>query len=435
LKLVSFRVDGRVLPFELFDARLNRPDLVLKTLGRAPPQTIEAYHRAYQKRLTKMKLSEAMFSDDFHAPEVAIASPQIKDGAVAFTVKAADTKYALDRLNVYVNDVPIYGVLGIDVRAQKAKKLERRLTVPLSNGPNKVQVSVLNDKGVESLKDTYVTLHRGQDAEADLYVVAIGVSRYKDAKYALKYAAKDADDLAKLLTTRGHKFREVRVRRLLDGDATKEEILAAKSFLAESGVNDEAVVFLAGHGLLDDKLDYYFATADVDFEAPALRGLPYEDVESLLDGIPARRKLLLIDTCHSGEVEKDETAVVQGGVRVASDFRGVKAVARKSASVGLEGSFELLQTLFADLRRGSGAVVVSSASGVEFALESPEWRNGVFTYALLEGLKSGHADRNKDGSVAISELRDYVSKQVEALTGGRQHPTMRQENLAFDFGL
>ena len=58
------------------------------------------------------------------------------------------------------------------------------------------------------------------------------------------------------------------------------------------------------------------------------------------------------------------------------------------------------QELFADLRRGTGAVVISSASGNEYALEGEQWRNGVFTYALLNGLKNGKADRNADARSA-----------------------------------
>ena len=92
-----------------------------------------------------------------------------------------------------------------------------------------------------------------------------------------------------------------------------------------------------------------------------------------------------------------------------------------------------MKELFNDIRSSTGAVVISSASGVEFAYESPQWNNGVFTYALLEGLKNKTADLNKDGLVRVSELKDYVSDRVQELTNGRQNPTSRRENLENDF--
>jgi WD40 repeat protein len=442
LRLVSFRIDNKVFPFEQFDLKLNRPDLVLKTIGKSPPQLVEAYARAHEKRLKKMQLTEAMLSDDFHVPQAKIAGAPgpAKDGVVALRVSAADSKYLLNRFNVFVNDVPIYGIGGIDLRANQSSKYEKTLSLSLSNGMNKIQVSALNDKGVESLKDTLLVVHRGPDVKPNLFVVAIGVSEYKDETYQLKYAAKDAEDLARTLAARKGRFGNIEVLRITDAKATKENIQKAKIFLGKSKVDDKVIVFLAGHGLLDDKLDYYFATTDIDFQNPAARGLPYEDVEALLDGIPARQKLLLIDTCNSGEVEKEETTFAEGapsaGVVVAQDFRGIKAVRKKQPSnLGLAGSYDLLQELFADLRRGSGAAVISSASGVEFAMESSEWKNGVFTYAVLEGIQTGQADLDKNGEITLSELRDYVSKRVQELTAGRQHPTSRRENLEFDFAL
>jgi uncharacterized caspase-like protein len=92
-----------------------------------------------------------------------------------------------------------------------------------------------------------------------------------------------------------------------------------------------------------------------------------------------------------------------------------------------------MQELFANLSRGSGAVVISAAAGVGYALESPEWNNGVFTYAILSGLKEQTADINHDGSVTVNELKNYVSDQVEQLTKGAQRPTSRRENTGLDF--
>ncbi len=68
------------------------------------------------------------------------------------------------------------------------------------------------------------------------------------------------------------------------------------------------VVFFAGHGVLDKQLDYHFVTTDFDLKNPPARGLPYESIEGLLDGIPARHKLLMMDTCHSGEVDAEAVA-------------------------------------------------------------------------------------------------------------------------------
>jgi len=61
-------------------------------------------------------------------------------------------------------------------------------------------------------------------------------------------------------------FTSAQITPVLDAQATREGILAGKQGLLAAGPGDEVVVFLAGHGLLDDRLDYYFATTDIDFE-------------------------------------------------------------------------------------------------------------------------------------------------------------------------
>jgi hypothetical protein len=91
------------------------------------------------------------------------------------------------------------------------------------------------------------------------------------------------------------------------------------------------------------------------------------------------------------------------------------------------------QDWFADLRRGTGAAVISSSSGNEYSLEGEQWKNGVFTYSLLNGLKNRQADANKDQLITVSELQAYVIDQVRKLTEGGQNPTVRRENLESDF--
>ena len=99
----------------------------------------------------------------------------------------------------------------------------------------------------------------------------------------------------------------------------------------------------------------------------------------------------------------------------------------------MKTSFELMQELFSNLSKGSGAVVISAAAGDSYALESDEWQNGIFTYSILAGLKSGKADQNGDGNITVTELKAFVGREVERLTAGEQKPTSRRENLEFDF--
>jgi hypothetical protein len=434
---------NRAYPFEQFDLKLNRPDLVLERLGHAPQELIDTYYTAYQKRLKKMGFTEEMLGDDFHLPEIEILNRDVlplstEDKHLTFTVKATDSKYLVDRLNVFVNDVPIYGTDGIDLRKKKTSTYEQELSLELSNGRNKIQVSVLNQQGAESLKETFEVEYTSTPVPSELYVVAVGVSEYADTNRNLKYAAKDARDLVSFFQQHRQNFSNIHVTIILDTDATKENILAVKELLQQTKVDDQVILFFAGHGLLDEQFDYYFATSDIDFTNPSEQGLPYEAIEGLLDGIPARKKLLLMDTCHSGEVDKEEVQMVAAAeisdiedpAVQSRSFRGLGRV--QQCQLGLQNSFELLRELFANLQRGSGAIVISSASGLEFAYESGRYRNGLFTYALLEGLQ-GQADTNNDQIIQVSELRDYVTEKVQELTKNRQSPTVRRENLEFDF--
>ena len=439
LKGLAFRVGQRMFSFDQFDLKFNRPDKVVERIGLAAPEVTAAYRQAYQKRLKRMNFTEAMLGADFQLPEVAVPTnlPQAtRARSIKFKVRASDAGHLLDRLNIYVNGVPAHGVAGIDLRGKKVRTWEQDVDIELGAGKNTIQVSALNEKGAESLRETLEIVCEAPEIKPDLYVVVVGVSAYQDQRFRLTYADKDAKDLADYLASLKN-FRQARVLRLVNQDATRDKILTAKQLLSEARVDDQVIVFFSGHGLLDSELDYYFATVDMDFTHPAAKGVSYEAIEGLLSGIRARKKLLLMDTCHSGEVDRDEPAELVATQFVEGEVKGraVRGLQRKlqDRPLGLKNSLRLQEELFADLRRGSGAVVISAAGGMEFALESREWNNGVFTYALLRGLKDNQADLNKDGQVQVSELRKYVTDEVRRLTGDRQSPTTRMENLDFDY--
>jgi uncharacterized caspase-like protein len=279
--------------------------------------------------------------------------------------------------------------------------------------------------------------------------VALGVSNYANPDWNLKYAAKDARDVLERLKTRtGGSYGEVKELLLTDSQVTKESLAQIKEFLKGGTIDDTVLMFVAGHGLLDSNYDYYFGTTDIDFDNPAEKGIAFEEFDDLLAGLPSLKKSLLIDTCHAGELDEEEKTLLAsaGGVSAAlptASGVAVRSIGTRGMNVkAVEGArgasewYDRLQGLFVDLRRGSGSTILSSSAGAEYALESSEQQNGLFTYAVLEALDGKpEADANKDGSVQMSELGEYVKQRVSELTNNKQTPNTRRVNLEGDFTL
>jgi uncharacterized caspase-like protein len=191
------------------------------------------------------------------------------------------------------------------------------------------------------------------------------------------------------------------------------------------------IVFIAGHGVLDSKLDYYYGTHNIDFTNPAADGLKYNNIEAILDGIKPLKKILIMDTCHSGEVEEEEVEAADAPMESTDVvFRAVGPGLKQKEGAS---PTRMMNELFNDLRRGTGSTVIASAGGAEYAMESDSWKNGLFTYCFIDGLKNNKADLNSDGKIMLSELQTYVRGEVLKLSNGAQEPTTRIQNIALDY--
>ena len=174
----------------------------------------------------------------------------------------------------------------------------------------------------------------------------------------------------------------------------------------------------------------------MDFNNPSKYGIPMTALEDLLDGIPSRRKLLIIDACNSGEAYADileETIIEAKNNEKNGEIKSrgfIKPIS--NSRIKFSTARSLMERLFPDVRRGTGALIISASGAKEFALESDAWQNGVFTYCLLNGIKSLKADVNKDGSLYMRELKEYVYDEVPKLTNGQQNPTSRLDNIRLD---
>jgi hypothetical protein len=186
-----------------------------------------------------------------------------------------------------------------------------------------------------------------------------------------------------------------------------------------------AILFIAGHGVLNVDYDYFFGTHDMDFDSPELRGLSYSRITSILNGIRAYQKLLVMDTCHSGELDKEEIEEDTNALNGEGDvkFRGAGVGVREKEGLGAENVSKLTSYEFS-----SGATVISSAGGGEYAIESDQWKNGLFTYVFLQGLS-----KLDQSDVTLSYIRAYVNTNVSEMSNGKQIPSAREENISRDY--
>jgi hypothetical protein len=256
----------------------------------------------------------------------------------------------LNKLNIYINEVPIYGKKGIDISQQNKTKIDTSLTVQLSVENNKIEVSVTNTNGIESLRKLVYIQNKNQNKKEEMWFVGLAVNNYHQIEKKLNFATKDIVDLNNIFKQKCEINNiEYHSILLLDEDVTKQKIISIKDSLKLSNIDDKIIVAFSGHGLLNDKLDYYLGTVNTNFEKPEENGLPYEELENLLDNIPARKKLLLIDACQSGEVDKEEVKKIQE--YSFSSVKGTKgSVPLPSVpKLGLKNSFELMRELFVNI--------------------------------------------------------------------------------------
>lgn len=427
--------DAKYYPFDQFDLKYNRPDIINSRLGIGDSTYNESLKKAHERRLKKMGLNEEDLTGDKNLPTVEILSTvaNTNEKTYKLEIKALAETNELYKINIYNNDVPVFGTKGFLVEDKDKKSLKKVFDVPLVPGQNKIQVSAVNKNGVESLRETITILSTNLNEKGNLYIVTIGVSDYANNDFNLKYAAKDAGDVLNMFNKSGL-YNKVFTKSFTNDKVNKDMLPLVKEFLAKAEANDQVIIFIAGHGVLSSSFDYYFAAHNMDFEHPEKYGISYTEIEGLLDDIRSLKKILFMDTCHSGEVDKDDVEQDTKAVELAGNvqFRNVGTNV-KHKSLGMQQTTELMKEVFNDMRKGTGSNVISSASGYELAQESKDWHNGLFTYVLVNGIQSTEADLNKDGKIMLSELKVYTGYKVSEMSNGVQTPASRNENISFDY--
>lgn len=241
--------------------------------------------------------------------------------------------------------------------------------------------------------------------------VVIGVQDYADpALQDLQYARKDAMDMANALSSPDFGgFDRVFVvdqQELTTGAALEKTLQMAT---ADLNRDDTFLLYFSGHGTLTlDPLEgsrLWFLPSDALLNDPEHTGLAVDDIETWVASLPARRRVLIMDTCHNGR-QGSKSSVNASTDVLLRGFRGDTPAPRSVQEIS-----ESEARLFA-------------AEYQQPAMEDGNLQNGVYTHFLLEAMTTAadDADLNRDSLVDIAEAHQYARDHTIAYTGGIQVP-------------
>ena len=314
-------------------------------------------------------------------------SAELPPGATALrlTFTTADRGMGLGPIDVMVNDrIAVRGVAVAGVNA---------VEVPLDPGPNRVSARLYADDRSLFAEAPPLELRRAGDAApaagaGRLIVVAVGVDEYAARELNLRFAVADARTVVETLRQRaGGVFREVIATLLTDREATRANILAALNAAAQTArPEDTFVLYLAGHGLRSESDRRFLflpheTGSTADWAAIHRVALDEGTLVSALARIRARDGFLFIDTCHAGQVTIDSLAA---------------------------------------LGNETGRFLLAASSSVQEALDSYDDRNGVFAFAVREGM-TGRAAMDGEGRISALALGEWVTRRVPQLAAEKQH--------------
>jgi len=280
--------------------------------------------------------------------------------------------------------------------------------VPQVTGPTAI-VRVSAERGAWDFKITLDASDKisgltvtppGSGSGPSLYVLSIGINDYPDKRLKLDCAAPDARDIRQAFLT--HSRRQfpggVQTRLLLDGQATRANILEGLQWLASKVKgNDVAVVFYAGHGDSQIEGQFYLVPFDANLRKLGASGISGAALRKALGDLPSTT-MLILDACDSGAFDPK-----------APKTRKVRALPTAT------------DTMLRQMVNDEGLVVMCGAAKGSYAIE--ENGHGFFTRAIVDGL-SGKADVYKKGRVDLIDLQGYVVNRVTELSSGDQEPTI-----------
>ncbi len=329
------------------------------------------------------------------APTIRIISP--KDGSqysnpeVTFIYETTTYDGSNPEVIAYINGEKYPNTKGV-------KRVGKQLTLTLPRVADcRVQLIAKDNKGQNSDPAVVLLHYRGDRPKPALHIFAVGISDYDQADLKLQHAAKDAGDFMNTVQNCNlSQYKQVKTANLIQDKAgTDKNIKKGLSNLVNTvEQGDVVLLFFSGHGAKEGA-ETYFLSSNAESNDLFATAVDFDIIKSALKRLKDRkcRIIIFMDACHSGSM------------------------------YGVKGTTETFSLADPDV------IGFYSSTEAQKSNESEQWENGIFTKALLEGIKGAAVDEN--GNITLDALELYIRNQVRNATNGRQMPIFenRQGNF------
>ena len=127
--------------------------------------------------------------------------------------------------------------------------------------------------------------------------LVVGINNYGNPCNNLSCCVNDANDIARLLEFNDDGSRNLSVIRILDEEATYDNIMKNLDLVFKEDT-DIGVFYFSGHGY-DDKYDGRICTYDYN---KCHMGIKFRDLIETIEKSKCKNKIVILDCCHSGKI-------------------------------------------------------------------------------------------------------------------------------------
>ncbi len=254
-----------------------------------------------------------------------------------------------------------------------------------------------------------------QENQPKRIALIVGINDFDDPFWPdLKFAAKDANDLALALTNKESNFNRVVLLETSDLTDRKTIIQKLNDLLLENTKREDTVlIYFSTHGTIipmkhTQEFQQFLIVRDTDENDIPQTGISLATIHEKFNLLKSQRKLLIIASCYSGIGKSKFSSSTQ------KDLTGIK------------GAPVLLP--FNDVSEAS--IILSASRITESAKEDAGLQNDIYTHFLIKSFQEKSlSDKNKDGAISALEAHDFAKELTYLYTKGEQIPTA-QVNLA-----